>query len=87
MSQRVVGPVHTQYLGVRRPLLHARILHARVRDVRLLRAVVPRLLGLHRDQVHLVAPHGRPSSVPANVGPIAQQHRVTPAQTLARVDL
>ena len=82
MSQRVVEPVHTQYLGVRRPLLHAR-----VRDVRLLRAVVPRLLGLHRDQVHLVAPHGRPSSVPANVEPIVQQHRVTPAQTLARVDL
>ena len=81
MSQRVVGPVHTQYMGVRRPPLHARILHAR-----LLRAVVPRLLGLHRDQVHLVAPHGRPSSVPANVEPIVQQHRVTPAQTIARVD-
>ena len=82
MSQRVVGPVHTQYLGVRRPLLHARVRH-----VRLLRAVVPRLLGLHRDQVHLVAPHGRPSSVPANVEPIVQQHRVTPAQNIARVDL
>ena len=82
MSQRVAGPVRTQRLVVRRPYLHARI-----RRVRLLRAVVQRRLALHRDQVHLVTPHGLRSNVPANVEPMVQRHRVAPAQIKARVVL
>ena len=85
MSQRVAGPVRTQRLGVRRPLLHARILHARVRHVRLLHAVVPSLLALRRDQLHRA--RILLSSDPANVESMLDQRQVAPVRINALVVL